>query len=491
MLVSAGDVFYHCYYGEPAFAIYMSLHGFIQCYAITILLGVSDKKIWKKSFCSVFLFLGIINIIADVWSLHSLHVGFTDELVAIVMGTNLSESENFIKAFFDWKPMIVIAAFTILSFFLFFWLKGFEQKKTSIFLSKSLAFALIISIALVSIKHSRNWDGVFLNKIGLFLNYEKIEDLNKYRTNPVLTYLGKQPQIITLIIGESLTKSQCQLYGYSRETQPNLVQMADTSNFVLFRDAHSPSQYTAETFKSLLTTWSPECPNDWYKETYLFDIMKAAGYKSIWISNQNQNGVCDNLQASFSKLCDEAIWTGEHHYGWGPRDLDEVIIPCVRDVLDKETEKLFFVINLMGSHEEFSERYPHTFHHFKSDEYVEYLPEQRETMAHYDNTVLYNDFVTSEIIKQFVEKEACIFYLPDHALDLYVSDSTYAGHGRSADPISFETSTSIPLLFISTDSFDNLFPDQLEYLNSIKDSYFNSSSLPYLIMQLGNIKLEQ
>jgi heptose-I-phosphate ethanolaminephosphotransferase len=52
-------------------------------------------------------------------------------------------------------------------------------------------------------------------------------------------------------------------------------------------------------------------------------------------------------------------------------------------------------------------------------------------MAEYDNSVLYNDYVVSEIIKCFADKDAVVLYFSDHAIDLFETDEKYCGHALS------------------------------------------------------------
>ncbi|MBQ2526042.1 MAG: sulfatase-like hydrolase/transferase, partial [Bacteroidales bacterium] len=113
---------------------------------------------------------------------------------------------------------------------------------------------------------------------------------------------------------------------------------------------------------------------------------------------------------------------------------------------------------------------------------------QRKTLCSYDNAVLYGDYVVKTIFDQFKDKEAIVFFFPDHSIDVYESDPTYIGHARNTNTISFEVSSNIPFIVYPTESFKNHFPDMVEKLENAVDKKFNTEDIIYTFMDLANVK---
>ena len=57
----------------------------------------------------------------------------------------------------------------------------------------------------------------------------------------------------------------------------------------------------------------------WYKSTNLIEVMKTAGYHTIWLSNQESSGRWANIALSYSKICDVSMFT-QNKLTWGKGD---------------------------------------------------------------------------------------------------------------------------------------------------------------------------
>ncbi len=77
-------------------------------------------------------------------------------------------------------------------------------------------------------------------------------------------------------------------------------------------------------------------------------------------------------------------------------------------------------MHLMGSHRRYTNRYPMEFKKFGINDIEKKTSrENKRTIAEYDNSVLYNDYVCEEIIKLLEKEDAIIFCFPDHGEEVY------------------------------------------------------------------------
>lgn len=86
---------------------------------------------------------------------------------------------------------------------------------------------------------------------------------------------------------------------------------------------------------------------------------------------------------------------------------------------DNHQPRQYYTIHLYGTHEIFSSRYTDKFAKFTADDEEGDSKGEKQTKAEYDNAVLYNDYIVNEIIRRFEDKNAIIFYISDHGMDLY------------------------------------------------------------------------
>lgn len=486
VLVSAADVFFWSIHGEPVFGIYMGVHGYLLTYLIVIICGLLKGGLYK-ALKWILLALGVINLIADT-CVHSItHISFTGDIVAIILGSNATEASEFLPMYFNREVISFIIACLVLVFLILL-LEKRNRRPVDVRLSILMTIVLIAGLGLVCIRQSRNWEGLFLFKIGLFAKYEKPVDLAQYRSDPDIVTTGERPDNIVLIIGESLSKNHCSLYGYKLETTPLIDSLYDNSDILKFNNIRSAYTNTVASFKSMMSTYRYGSDNTWYKNIFMADIAESGGYESYWISNQSSAGIYDNVVSTIARLSDHTIWAGEKGRGITKVDLDECLIPEIDTVLENSNQKKLIIIHLMGQHESFATRYPESFSHFSEKDYMDHPENQRKTLCSYDNAVLYGDYVVKTIFDQFKDKEAIVLFFPDHSIDVYESDPTYIGHARNTNTISFEVSSNIPFIVYPTESYKNHFPDMVEKLRNAVDKNFNTEDIIYTFMDLANVK---
>ena len=186
--------------------------------------------------------------------------------------------------------------------------------------------------------------------------------------------------------------------------------------------------------KKLFNFYNYESKNDWYTYQNLFNILKAAGYYTTWISNQT----CEALSgtspsAFFSQLCDSKKFIDDiDDHRRKNEKYDEILLTFLDDALKKTNEKNFYVLHLARTHTHYNRRYSEAFKKFSADDEFNNKgfdsPSQRSMRANYDNAVLYNDFIVDSIIKRFEDKNAIVIYISEHGEEVY-DNTDSLGHG--------------------------------------------------------------
>lgn len=230
------------------------------------------------------------------------------------------------------------------------------------------------------------------------------------------------PATLVLIIGESTNRGHMSLYGYPRNTNPNLDQMRDQLS--VFDNVVSPRPYTIESLQQVLTFADEQHPDLFLKTPSIVDVMKQAGYKSWWITNQQTLTKRNTMLTTFSQQADEQVYLNNNRNQNAAQYDGDVLEPFAKVLADPAPRKLI-VIHLLGTHVNYDYRYPPEFAKFSGRDNTPpgLDDEQLATYNSYDNAVLYNDFVVSSIIKQYAatDPNGFLLYLSDHGEDVYNS----------------------------------------------------------------------
>lgn len=474
-------------------AIFICMHHFVICYFITFILCILPSKIRKWYRGLFFLLLGV-NFLIDIICVYSFHFTFDQEVPAILLGTNSNEAIEFIHTFIPYSLVLII----IVSF-LFFGFVYIKLRQIPLYIKDKycivlllLVFLSLLSFATIS---NKNFGNVSITKVYTILNATSPPDLKDYAVHPqLLTLSEKKPKNIVMIIGESFSKTHSSLYGYHKNTNPCLKVLQNNGLLYIFNNIQTPALNTVPVFQSLMSTYKPEFKDsiNWFECITIQGVLNEAGYYTSWISNQSQKGFHDNVIAKFAYLCDTSVFAGNRFAAMGKKDFDEIIIDSIskyKNIRDEQYYKFYF-IHLMGSHPDFKKRYPLSFDIFKADDYPDKKKEQRNILASYDNSILYNDFVVSKIMNLFSEDEAIIFYFSDHALDVFDSRDDYVGHARYNDSKSLIAGSNIPFMVYMTPSFQSDFAEIKNILQSKLDCYYRIDDMIYTIMDIIGVRFK-
>lgn len=476
-LSSCIDVIAYSYFESILKGGYIFLHHYIICFILIILIGIIKNKLFKIIVCLLILISSIIDFTCNY--LYGCTFGI--DIAAIIMGTNIGEVGEFVETYFDVSYVIsFLLALTVIILSL--------TVIRKIRLSNEIVKFMIplFYIALFLCYNSRNWGNVSLGKYYTFITSSNIPDLNEYQTHvDIIQNGGESPQKIVLIIGESFSKRHSSLYGYEMNTNPRLESLWKDSMLVVYDSIYAPASHTLEAFKHIMSTFDNKQEKEWYECLTLPYIFAQIDYKTIWISSQSQKGFFDNVATSFSEICDTAIFVGNRFAGMHNNNLDEEVLPAIDSI--KDSNKSLYIIHLMGSHNEFRNRYPDSFQKFKKTNYLAALEHQRDILAAYDNSILYNDSVVSEIIERFKDEDALVLYFPDHSIDVFDTNDNYVGHAIEGNLDSYKVGTEIPFMIYVSSQFKDEHKKEWESIKNNTTKSFNTTNLIYSLLDLSNV----
>jgi heptose-I-phosphate ethanolaminephosphotransferase len=241
------------------------------------------------------------------------------------------------------------------------------------------------------------------------------------------TYAGPERHTVGLVIGESTNRWNWQLYGYPRPTTPELMQHAD--EMLVFRDVISAASSTVSSLRQMLTPRSLNDPPNEESLPSVLMLAHAAGYKVFWISNQHDRYITARFaeEADVQKMLNKGAAPGTGG-SLVERSLDEVILPEWKAALADPAPRKLIIAHLMGAHAHYDLRCPDELRHFETaDDAIDHKLEAegrplwvRTKRDQYDDAMLYQDHVISQLLKDFQQAVhddggGAWLYTSDHA----------------------------------------------------------------------------
>ena len=252
-----------------------------------------------------------------------------------------------------------------------------------------------------------------------------------------------RPGVYVLVIGESQNKMHMSAYGYDRETTPWLDAMKDDGHTVFFRDARSCHTHTVPVLSYALTAKNQYDSRELTKAVTLIETAKAAGYETIWLSNQVRYGAWDTPTSAIASEADKQEWINTHvGETTETTAYDGALVDRLANI--KPERKTLIVIHLMGNHGSYRDRYPKDATVFDGDSPVDL----------YDNSIRYNDSVVQHIYEtaKAMPDFQGLVYCADHADDV----DRNLGHDASHFT---QDMTRIPFYMMFSDAYIRENPD--------------------------------
>lgn len=267
---------------------------------------------------------------------------------------------------------------------------------------------------------------------------------------PVRTAEAPGREVYIYIIGEAARAMNWQLYGYDRETNPELARIDD---LVVFRDMLTQSNTTHKSVPLILSSVRTDEHEELFHRKGLPALFNEAGFDTWFISNQSPQGaMIDNLAHDARHLI----------YIRSPR-YDMQLLEEVRKVLEaSDSQKLLIILHCYGSHFSYHQRYPREFAHFKPDADVAISRQNREMLVNaYDNSIRYTDHFLAETIaylRSLKDTSSALLYCADHGEDLIDDERDRFLH---ASPTTTAYQLYVASLAWFSDAYRRNFPEKV------------------------------
>ena len=440
---------------------------------------------------------------------------FSQSVIFVMFESNSAEAGEYLSQYFSWSLVLALAAYSVGGYLL--WRKvrpvyianGWAARIVS-----AMIFILVMgypyvdrmmgeqesfSVASEKVFNRMEPAAPWQMVVGYYQYKKQLSDmeslLKENRELPPLANFkdssGDKPRTLVLVIGESTSRAHMGLYGYGRDTNPLLTKLKQTdSGLTVFNDVVAARPYTIEMLQQALTFADQKHPDDYLTTPSIINVMKQAGYKTFWITNQQTMTKRNTMLTTFSQMADEQHYLNNNR-SQNAEQHDEVVFEPFKAALKDAAPKKFIVIHLLGTHMNYKYRYPDAFDVFKTqDKTVPAGLGDRELTFYntYDNAIRYNDFVVSSVVNDFKAQDpnGFLVYLSDHGEEIY-GDAEHEVLGRN-EAAPTKGMYTIPFMVWRSESWRKDHPQDLSaYVNRP----YSSSHLIHTLSDLAGLSFDK
>ncbi len=227
---------------------------------------------------------------------------------------------------------------------------------------------------------------------------------------------GRRPQLLVIVVGETLRAANFGLSGYARQTTPELARQ----DLAVFPRVSACGTSTAVSVPCL---FAPVGRRDYdggriARQESLLHVLQRAGLAVTWIDNQSGcKGVCADLPTEqLDGSSDPAFCDGEHCR-------DGILLQRLAAAAAQPGDRVV-VLHMLGNHgPAYSRRYPPEFRRFTpACENLDLRQCSREEVVNaYDNAVLYTDHVLAGVLAMLegmTDRNTGLIFVSDHGESL-------------------------------------------------------------------------
>jgi len=272
------------------------------------------------------------------------------------------------------------------------------------------------------------------------------------------------PEKIYLVIGESAYRKHWSLYGYPVKTTPFVDSLSRIEPKQLNSyNGIAAAPFTRNVLRMALSFASPTDLDPFYTQKTLLNLAHDTGYETFWISNQGASGIQDSYLGYIAAGADKTLFSKG---GYLAND-DFILIPILEEEYIKG-KKQFFIIHLVGSHNNYVDRYD------AKDK--EAIPGENSLINHYDRSIHHTDRVLEKIYNVMQQDSTALFFhFSDHG------EIIGRGHGPWKNGIA---QFDIPLVTINKNA-GRIQEIMHKYQEPEKGSINNSSTIFILAEMMG------
>ena len=319
-----------------------------------------------------------------------------------------------------------------------------------------------------------------------------LADLNKrsanFRFHAHLAEPNIEPQVVVMVIGESSRYDRWSLNGYDRETNPLL---AREENLVPLRDVITSVSATRLSVPVIISRKpATQSLKDGFSEKSFLTAFKEAGYKTFWLSNQISFGKFDTPVSVFAKEADVVDFLNLGGFT-DNSNYDEILFGPLKHALADPAQKKLIVLHTLGSHWNYSHRYPKQFDKWLPSLYGVDKPVYTDIRIKdklnnsYDSSILYTDWFLDHVIGTLKEanEPAAMLYVADHGQTLYDNSCRLAFHGHNT-----QYEFHVPAFAWYSDAYAERHPDKIKELRRHRKAKLATENMFHTLLDLGDVR---
>ncbi|EGY9897736.1 phosphoethanolamine transferase CptA, partial [Escherichia coli] len=372
---------------------------------------------------------------------------FSQSVLFVMFETNAREAGEYFSQYFSLKLLLISLVYTAVSVFLWTRLRPVYiplpwRRIVSFLLLYALLLHPVVLKSLIRQEPLNDTLGKLASRMEPAAPWQFVSSYYQYhqQLNALTTFLnensalpplgnlrdesGERPRTLVLVIGESTQRERMSLYGYLRETTPELDALRKTDpGLTVFNNVVASRPYTIEALQQALTFANEKNPDLYLTQPSLMNMMKQAGYKTFWITNQQTITARNTMLTVFSRQTDRQYYMNQQRTQ-SAREYDTNVLKPFREVLNDPAPKKLIIVHLLGTHIKYKYRYPEGQGRF--DGITGHIPtglnaKELEVYNDYDNANLFNDHVVASLIKDFraTAPDGFLLYFSDHGEEVY------------------------------------------------------------------------
>lgn len=240
-----------------------------------------------------------------------------------------------------------------------------------------------------------------------------------------------KPTLVVFVLGETARGMNFNQNGYARKTNPYTKDLG----LISFQDVTSCGTYTALSVPCMFSNMTRQQYNKERANAQdnMVDVIAKSGVETLWIDNDGG----DKGVAKRTKLIN-IDGAKQNQNCNGSTCFDAEMLVDAQKFINKDNANKFLVLHSIGSHgPTYWQRYPNQDAHFtpacnRSD--IENCSDEEITNV-YDNTLVYTDYILSQVIDKMKEYSdvynVAMIYISDHGESLgehglYLHGTPYA-----------------------------------------------------------------
>lgn len=317
---------------------------------------------------------------------------------------------------------------------------------------------------------------------------ELAERSSKFRFGATQANPDAQPEVVVMVIGESSRFDRWSLNGYARQTNPllskeaNLVNLQDVVTSVAATRLSVPVMISRKPAMMSL--------HEGFSEKSFLTAYKEAGFKTFWLSNQVSFGQFDTPVSVFAKEADVVKFLNLGGFT-NQSNFDDVLFAPFRLALADPAPKKLVVLHTLGSHWNYSHRYPPIFDRWKPslqgiDRPAYTNPRLKPQLNNsYDNSILYTDWFLANLIGLLRQSEqrSAMMYMADHGQTLYDKSCKIAFHGHNTQ---FEF--QVPAFVWYSDLYAQRHPGKVDKLRERRKARLTTENVFHTLLDLADVR---